>query len=155
MAEETAVMEEEQMVQGEGGTEDPAAGTEAAQPQEDLQARVAELEGRLHQADGSERELRASLGELRERLSAAVASYRAAVLVSAPDVPQELVSGESVEEVDASLARARQMVERIRARMETQAASQRVPAGAPARSGPDLSALSPHEKILYALRQAG
>ena len=45
----------------------------------------------------------------------------------------------------------RSMVERIRSHIEAQLAEQRVPTGAPIRSAPDLSALSPQEKIAYAL----
>ena len=40
------------------------------------------------------------------------------------------------------------MVERVRSQLEAQASPERVPLGAPARSAPDLSALSPQEKIL-------
>ena len=57
------------------------------------------------------------------------------------------------EEVEASLAQARQIVERIRTHIESQLAEQRVPTGAPIRSAQDLSSLSPQEKIAYALSQ--
>jgi len=38
---------------------------------------------------------------------------------------------------------------------EAKAAAETVPAGAPIRSGPDMSALSPMEKIAYALTHQG
>ena len=88
---------------------------------------------------------------LRHQLTSATARYREALLTAAPEVPAELVTGATPEEVEASLAQARGMVERIRSNLEAQLAEQRVPAGAPIRSAPDVSALSSREKIAYAL----
>ena len=93
----------------------------------------------------------ARLSELSAQVEKAVACYRSLLLATAPDVPQELVKGETVEEVEASFEAARDMVERIRQKLEAQVAGERVPAGAPPRSAPDLSTLSPKEKILYGL----
>ncbi|HEX77492.1 MAG TPA: hypothetical protein G4O03_03650 [Dehalococcoidia bacterium] len=89
--------------------------------------------------------------QVEKELEKAVARYRSLLLASAPDVPQELVKGETVDEVEASFQAARELVERIRQKLEAKLAGGRVPAGAPARSGPDLSTLSPREKILYGL----
>jgi len=105
---------------------------------------VAELEQQLA-AQGEE------LGRLREELAIAVAKYRHMVLAAAPEVPEEMVKGETIEEIDASLTSARSLVERVRRRLEAEVEAGRVPAGAPPRSAPDLSALSPGEKIAYAL----
>ena len=74
-------------------------------------------------------------------------------MAPAPEVPEELVSGETVEEIEAALARARNLVEKVRRQVEAEAASARVPAGAPARTGADLTTLSPAEKIAYALKR--
>jgi hypothetical protein len=62
-----------------------------------------------------------------------------------------MVNGVTPEEVDVSLAQARQMVECIRTHIEAQLAEQRVPSGAPIRSSQDNSLLSPQEKIAYGL----
>ncbi len=91
--------------------------------------------------------------ELQGRLREAAARYRQLVLAQAPEVPSELVAGESIEEVEESLERARRTVAQVRDRLEAQARSERVPTGAPARGQPDLSALSPAEKIAQGLRQ--
>ena len=87
----------------------------------------------------------------RKELSLAVSSLRSQLLASAPEVPDELVQGQTAEEVAQSFARARQVVERVRGQLEARLARERVPAGAPLRSAPDLSALSPREKIAQAL----
>ena len=75
------------------------------------------------------------------------------MLATQPDLPADLVEGDTVEEVDVAVARARQTVAQIRQHLEQQAQAQRVPAGAPARGGPDPSALTPGEKIRLGLRQ--
>jgi hypothetical protein len=74
------------------------------------------------------------------------------VLTGAPELPPELVSGESVEEIEASLAQARQIVGRLREHLETQAPVH-VPPGAPPRTAQDFSALSAEEKIALGLRE--
>ena len=103
---------------------------------------------------------RASSGALREQIVSAAAKYREALLAAVPEVPPELVSGSTVEEVDASLARARQMVETIKGHIKAQTPAAgflagRIPAGAPVRGAPDVGALTPAEKIKLALAQEG
>ena len=92
---------------------------------------------------------------LKGLLSSAVARYRESLLAGSPEVPAEMVSGETVEEVEASLGKARAMVARVRERLSAQEGGVRVPAGPPPRRPPDLSALSPREKIDYGLGRMG
>jgi hypothetical protein len=113
---------------------------------DELQARIAQLEQGIASRDGE-------MTAIKQSLSGAVAKYRAAVLASAPGIPQELVNGESLAEVDASLELARGIVSRVRQQLEVEAEANKVPAGAPPRMPQDLSALSPAEKIAYALRK--
>ena len=72
--------------------------------------------------------------------------YRAALVQAAPDVPPDLIQGESVEELDRALAAAREIVARVCEQVQTQAAA-RIPTGSPVRGAPDLGGLSPAEKI--------
>jgi len=90
---------------------------------------------------------------LRGELESTLHRYRASLLASASEIPEELVQGGTTQEMDEAFARARAMVERIRGQVEGQTARERVPAGAPARSVPDLSSLSAREKIAYDLAQ--
>ena len=154
----------------DGEVED--ATTQEAPPSEEVpmssDPRIAELEAQVSQMSGSLEEREASVqkltlaleerentvSHLQEQLALATSKYRSALLSSAPEVPEELVQGQAIEEIEASMAQARQMVERIRNQLEAQVASERVPTGAPTRSAPDLSALSPQEKIAYALGRA-
>ena len=150
MPEETVVEELEMPTQA---VEEPAP-PEPAQ-EEGTEARIVQLEGalahkaeRLSALEAALQEVRTALDEreavlatLREQLNITTDKYRSALLASAPEVPEEL---------EAAMERARQVVEEIRSRLEAQTAGQRMPAGAPARTGPDLSVLSAQEKIAYA-----
>jgi len=91
--------------------------------------------------------------ELHARLQAAAGKYREVLLAAAPDLPEEMVAGDSIEEVEASAEQARLTVRRVRDRLESQAQVGRVPAGSPPRGAPDFSALSPIEKIRLGLGQ--
>jgi len=73
------------------------------------------------------------------------------VVQANPGVLAELITGDTVEEVNESLKNAQVLVDRVRQEMEAEASKTRIPAGAPQRAPLDLSALSPREKIQYAI----
>ncbi len=137
------VTPEETMVES-AGQDDEAA--QAATTPDEAQAELAELRSALEQRDQE-------IESLRSRLASATARYREALLAAAPEIPEELVGGESPEEVETSLAGARQMVEKVRGQIESQIAGERVPSGAPVRGGQDFSDMSSREKIAHALTQ--
>ena len=91
------------------------------------------------------------LTDLNNALSQAVASYRAMVVETNPGALAELITGDTIDEVNESLKNARVLVDRVRQEMEAEASKTKVPAGAPQRAPLDLSALSPREKIQYAI----
>src|SRR4051794_34531065 len=74
--------------------------------------------------------LRAAVTAAEERARLAAARYRETALALDPEVPADLVGGDSIEAIDESLVRARQTVAQVRAQIEQSAAAQRVPAGA-------------------------
>lgn len=117
---------------------------ELASARQETEARDAELTELRERAEGLDAQVRSSAGR-----------YRELALERAPELPAELVSGETVEEVEAALQRARETVARVRGHLESQAQAERVPVGAPPRSAPDLSALSAEEKIRVGLQQRG
>ncbi len=110
----------------------------------DLMARMFQLESDIAARDSE-------LSVLKDALAGAVARYRAAVAASAVGVPEELLRGETVDEIDTSLEQARRIVSKVREQLERDAAAKSVPTGAPPRTPPDMSALSPAEKIVHAL----
>lgn len=141
---------------GGGELEARLAESEAALAEKN--SRASELEQALAGRDDQIADLKQSLAELEAQLtglkdgrSQAIASYRELVVRSNPDLPEELITGDSVEEIDQSLASARALIDRVRERLETEIAGARIPAGSPLRAAADLSALSPQEKIQYAM----
>lgn len=119
------------------------------------EAQTGQLERELAEARQALEAREAVVSSLEARLKATLDKYRAALLASAPEVPQEMVQGQTSEELEASLARAREMVERIKRQVEAKAARERVPAGSPPRSPASASYLTPREKILYGLQRLG
>ena len=129
------------------------------------ESRLTELEGLLAQKDEELTQANARIGELEQAvaesdgklitlsdsLAEAAASYRALVVESHPEVLEELITGDSVEAINESLREAQTLVSRVRQGLEAEITLAKVPAGAPERTSPDLSTLSPREKIQYAL----
>ena len=91
------------------------------------------------------------LAEMAKALAQTVAAYKAMVVEANPGVLADLISGDTIEEVNESLKNAQALVDRVRQEMEEEASRTRIPAGSPQRAAPDLSALSPREKIQYAI----
>ena len=118
--------------------------SELEQAAASLESEIATLKQAVAESDDS-------LNKLNESLKQAVASYKTLVIQSNPDVPDELVTGDSIEAITDSLASAKELVTKIRKGMEAEVSLARVPIGAPERTAPDLSALSPREKIQYAI----
>jgi len=132
---------------------------------ETIQARIADLESLLTERDEKlslaytrvteleqiAAELNEKLIEAGDALSQAIASYRAMVIESNPEIIQELIAGDNIEEIDASFEKARTLIVKVRKGLEEETAAIRVPAGAPQRTPLDLSILSPREKIQYAI----
>jgi chromosome segregation ATPase len=95
--------------------------------------------------------LRERLADAESRMRTSAERYRDLVVRTDPALPAELIAGETVDDVDASVEAARAMVSRVRSHIEAQAQAARVPAGAPPRAAPDVGALSPEQKIRYGL----
>ena len=64
-----------------------------------------------------------------------------------------MVAGATPQEVAAALATAKATVAQVRQRLAAQAATERVPAGAPARRGVDPASLSARDEIAHGLSE--
>ena len=95
--------------------------------------------------------LREQLDGATQRAQATAERYRDLIVRSEPALPADLISGSDIDTIDASVIAAREIVGRVRSHIETQAQIARVPAGAPPRAAPDLSALTPEQKIRHGL----
>ena len=114
-------------------------------------ARIAALEASVGGMERAAGEREQQVEGMRSQLSQAVGAFRASLLEADPGLPADLVAGDTVEELQASHVRARQIVEQVRGRLEEQALLERTPSGAPARGDADVSSLSPEEKIRLGL----
>jgi chromosome segregation ATPase len=119
----------------------------------ELSALRQELAGAREEAQSRDEELCAQNDALSTQAQGAAQRYRELILLQSPELPEELVTGESVAEIDAALERARETVLKVRGHLESQAQATRVPVGAPVRSGPDISGMNAEEKIREGLRQ--
>ena len=88
---------------------------------------------------------------LNESLSQVVAAYKTLVVKANHGVIEELITGNTITEINQSLENAKTLITKVRGGIEQEIASGKVPAGAPQRTSPGLSALSPREKIQYAI----
>ena len=128
------------------------AGAELKQQLSEARNLLAERDEALSTRTGEVEELRGTLAGAQEGARVAAARYRDLLLAAEPQLPSDLVAGDSIEEVDAAVERARQTVAQVRRHLEQQAQAIRVPAGAPPRGVPDLADLSPADKIRAGLQ---
>jgi len=80
-------------------------------------------------------------------LETTINAYREVLLTANQNIPEELITGTTIDELNASVAKAATLVTQVRESIEAELAAGRVPAGAPPRTHPDLSYLSTREKI--------
>jgi chromosome segregation ATPase len=117
-----------------------------------LRLQLTERDSRVAETATEVESLRSAVELARQEARAAVQRVRSSVLEREPELPAELVQGETVPDLDAAIERARQTVTQVRQHLEQQAQSRRVPAGAPVRGAPDTSSMSAAEKIRSGLR---
>ena len=124
--------------------------TEVASPSRKDEA-IIEKDEALGVASASLEKANVRLTEVTEELTSAIGAYKALVLESNPDIPGELIKGETIKEIDSSLENTRAMVGKVRKRIEEELKRGTIPPGAPSRTAPDLSGMSAREKLQYAL----
>ena len=141
-----------------------AAADEREQDERVEEPSVEELRSELAARDERVAALEEQVITLERELSTTVSRYRLALLDAAPEIPGDLVSGSSAEELETSLAKAKEVVDQVRTRllegMETanenteQQSTHGIPAGAPVRGIDDGSAaLSTRDKIALGLER--
>lgn len=82
----------------------------------------------------------------------AIESLQAALCRANPHVPPELITGASPAELESSVTKAANLVDRVRAQLAAEKATLRVPAGAPPAETPSLDSLSARDKIAAGVR---
>lgn len=132
-----------------GSEDDEASG--AGSRIVELEQVVSEKDTEIDRLKRTGEELEERCRTLEESLTEAVTGYKTLVIKSNPEIIEDLIDGDTVESINESLEKAKTLVGRIRQGMEAEILKVKIPAGAPERSSPDLSALSPAEKIRYAI----
>jgi len=117
--------------------------------------RIAELETSLSKAQQTAESLRAEGVAIFEARDQAISKYLDAVRLTNPTIPQDIIAGSTIEEIDASVQKAKAIAESVKASIEAQAKEAKVPAGAPTRGEISPEGLSPREKIAAGIQQKG
>jgi chromosome segregation ATPase len=116
-------------------------------------ALIAELQTQLSETRQTTESLRAEGVAISERYSKAVSRYLDVVRLANPAIPQDVIAGATIEEIDATVAKALSIASAVKTNLEAQARQAKVPAGAPTRGEISLEGLSPREKIAAGLQQ--
>jgi hypothetical protein len=98
-------------------------------------------------------ELDSGLNTTRESLTRAVAGYRTMLLSANPEIPAEMVVGDTLEAIELAVSGARALIGKVKEQIEKNSARVKIPAGAPQRTAPDLSGLSAREKIIRGIEK--
>ena len=127
------------------------AAAEAALAEKDN--RITELESSLSEAKQGSEAVAAELARVKEANVQAVSKYLSVVRSANPTIPQDVIVGDTIEEIDAALEKSITIAESVKSSLEAQAKETRVPAGAPTRTEISVEGLSPREKIAAGIQQ--
>ena len=97
----------------------------------------------------------AELETVKEARDQAVAKYLGMAKATNPTMPEDMISGETIEEIDASVEKAKGLVAAVKKTLESEATAAKVPAGAPTRGPISLESMSPRDKIAAGIQQKG
>jgi len=118
-------------------------------------ARLAELEAALSEAKQGSEASATELAAVKEARDQAVTRYLGMAKASNPQVPQDIITGETIAEIDASVEKGKGLVASVKKTLESETAAAKVPAGAPTRGAISLEGMSPKDKIAAGIQQKG
>jgi len=118
-------------------------------------ATIAELQNHLSEAKQAGEAVAAELTQVKEAHTKAVAKYLDAVKLANPTLPGDVIAGDTIEAIEASVAKALFIAGAVKASLEAEAKQAKVPAGAPPRGEISLEGLSPRDKIIAGIQQKG
>jgi hypothetical protein len=121
----------------------------------DKDNRIAELEAKTAEMQSLLDDGLKNMVALEDTNSRLTEKYLEAVRSANPTIPQDVIVGDTIEDIDAALAKAVTIAESVKSSLEAQAKETRVPAGAPTRTEISTEGLSPREKIAAGIQQKG
>jgi chromosome segregation ATPase len=134
--------------------EEQKAKTSLEQAMAEKDARLAELDAALSEAKSQSEASAADLASVKEARDQAVTKYLGMARASNPQVPEDMISGETIEEIDAAVEKGKGLVSAVKKTLESETAAAKVPAGAPTR-GETTEGMSNKDMIAAGLRQKG
>jgi len=134
--------------------EEQKAKTTLEEAMAEKDAKLAELEAALSEAKQGSEASATELAAVKEARDEAVSKYLGMAKASNPQVPQDIISGETIAEIDASVEKGKGLVSAVKKTLESESAAAKVPAGAPTR-GETTEGMSNKEMIAAGLRQKG
>ena len=117
-------------------------------------ARLAELEAALSKAKQGSEASTAELAAVKEARDQAVTKYLGMAKATNPQVPGDMISGETIEEIDSSVEKGKGLVSAVKKTLESETAAAKVPAGAPTR-GESTEGMTNKELIAAGIKQQG
>ena len=117
--------------------------------------RIGDLEAQLSEVQRGFESTTAELNQVKEAHAQAVTKYLDAVRATNPTIPRDIIAGDTIEDIDASVEKAQSIASAVRQSLEAEAKETKVPAGAPARGEISLEGLTPREKIAAGIQQKG
>ena len=120
----------------------------------DLETKRGDLEAALSEAKQGSEASTAELASAKEARDQAVTKYLGMAKATNPHVPGDMISGETIEEIDASVEKGKGLVAAVKKTLESEAAAAKVPAGAPTR-GESTEGMSSKELIAAGIKQQG
>jgi len=118
----------------------------------ELEAQVAEFSGILENKTADLEAATTELANTKEARGQAVAKYLGMAKALNPTIPEGIIAGETIEEIEQSVEKGKAIVAAVKKAIQAEAAATKVPAGAPTRGEISLEGLSPREKIAAGLR---
>jgi len=134
--------------------EEQKAKTTLEEAMAEKDAKLAELEAALSEAKQGSEASATELASVKEARDEAVSKYLGMAKASNPQVPQDIISGETIAEIDASVEKGKGLVSAVKKTLESETAAAKVPAGAPTR-GETTEGMSNKDMIAAGLRQKG
>ena len=117
-------------------------------------ARLAELETALSEAKQGSEASATELTAVKAARDEAVSKYLGMAKASNSQVPGDMISGETIEEIDASVEKGKGLVAAVKKTLGSEAAAAKVPAGAPTR-GESTEGMTNKEMIAAGIKQKG
>jgi chromosome segregation ATPase len=121
----------------------------------DRDQRITELQASVSVVQHAGETAMAELTQAKGAYTKAVSKYLEMAKTVNPTIPPDVITGATIEDIDASVKKASSIATAVKASLEAQAKQAKVPAGAPPRGEISLEGLSPREKIAAGIKQKG